>query len=301
MTDMPEPTETVPDAPQADGQPAEPSAETGDQVACVEAILFSSDSPLTPGRLAQATGLKGAGDVKRAVNALNARYDASGAAFTIEDIAGGYQMMTRPEYNDVLSRMRHARADSRLSQAALETLAIVAYRQPILRADVEAIRGVACGEILRGLMDRQLVKIVGRAEVIGRPMLYGTTKRFLEVFGLKNLDDLPRVEELRQPIQSSKPDEPEQDDQDEQVDQDDQDEQVEQIDEADQDEQIDEVEQTEQVDGVDEVDQGEQIDEVEQLEQIDGADEVDQGDETDEVDQGDQMDEVDQGDQTRIR
>jgi segregation and condensation protein B len=87
--------------------------------------------------------------------------------------------------------------DSRLSQAAMETLAIVAYRQPILRADIESIRGVASGEVLRGLLERQLVKIVGRAEVIGRPMLYGTSKRFLEVFGLASLDDLPRVEELR--------------------------------------------------------------------------------------------------------
>ena len=90
----------------------------------------------------------------------------------------------------------------RLSQAALETLAIVAYRQPILRADVEAIRGVASGEVLRGLMDKQLVKIVGRAEVIGRPMLYGTTRRFLEIFGLKRIEDLPRVEELRRPSEA---------------------------------------------------------------------------------------------------
>ena len=177
------------------------SSDTLDEIACIEALLFASDSPLSAGRLAQAAGTTGQAPVKQAVETLNARYEAAGAAFTIEAIAGGFQMMTRPQYNDVLRRLKRAKADSKLSQAALETLAIVAYRQPILRADVEAIRGVACGEVLRGLLDKQLVKIVGRAEVIGRPMLYGTTRRFLEIFGLKDLDDLPRVEELRQPIE----------------------------------------------------------------------------------------------------
>jgi segregation and condensation protein B len=106
-------------------------------------------------------------------------------------------MLTLPQYHEVLSRLFKTRSDSKLSQAAMETLAILAYRQPILRVDVEAIRGVACGEVLRGLMEKNLVKIVGRAEVIGRPMLYGTTKNFLEIFGLGSLEDLPRVEELR--------------------------------------------------------------------------------------------------------
>ena len=106
-------------------------------------------------------------------------------------------MLTRPEYHDVVRRLFKNKSDSKLSQAAMETLAIVAYRQPILRADIEAIRGVASGEMLRSLMDKNLVKIVGRAEVLGRPMLYGTTRRFLEVFGLNSLDDLPNVEALR--------------------------------------------------------------------------------------------------------
>lgn len=179
-----------------------PSPDALDEITCVEALLFASDTPLTAGRIATAAGINGLAGVRRAVETLNERYQVAGSAFTIEDIAGGYQMMTRPEYHDVLSRMHRVKADSRLSQATIETLAIVAYRQPILRADVEAIRGVVCGEILRGLMDKQLVKIVGRAEVIGRPMLYGTTRRFLEVFGLKDLSDLPRVEELRQPIET---------------------------------------------------------------------------------------------------
>ncbi len=166
--------------------------------ATVEAMLFASDAPLPASRIASVAELP-ASRVKKAVTALNDRYGEVGNSFRIEEIAGGYQMLTLPEYNDVLSRLFTARKDSRLSQPAMETLAIIAYRQPILRADIEAIRGVACGEVLRGLLEKNLIKIVGRAEVIGRPMLYGTTKAFLEVFGLANLDDLPRVEELRTP------------------------------------------------------------------------------------------------------
>jgi len=240
MTDTPETTEQSEDAQQADAPAKEaspsPDAQAPDEaaareealnaldgVACVEAILLASDSPMPTSKIVQATAFKTASEVKDAVEELNIRYEHVGAAFTIETLAGGYQMMTRPEYNDVLRNMHRAKADSHLSQAALETLAIVAYRQPILRADAEAIRGVACGEGLRKLMDKQLVKIVGRAEVLGRPMLYGTTRKFLEVFGLKDLDDLPRVEELRQPIRgkedppaaSPQDDEPQEEPQDE--------------------------------------------------------------------------------------
>ena len=135
--------------------------------------------------------------MRQAIEDLNSRYESTGSAFRVESIAGGYQMLTLPAYHDAIARLRRSRSDSKLSQAALETLAIVAYRQPIIRADVEAIRGVACGEIIRGLLDKGLVKIAGRADVLGRPMLYGTTKRFLETFGLGGLEDLPRVEELR--------------------------------------------------------------------------------------------------------
>ena len=187
---------------------AEPTAETDDTqapskdaaaeeiAATVEAIIFSSDSPLSASRIGTIAELP-AGSVKKAIAQLNQRYEEIGAVFRIEEIAGGYQMMSQPQYHDVLTRLVTSKKDTRLTQAALEALAIVAYRQPILRADVEAIRGVASGEVLRGLMERQLIKIVGRAEVIGRPMLYGTTKQFLEIFGLASLDDLPRMEELR--------------------------------------------------------------------------------------------------------
>ena len=183
-------------------QPA--SSYTGTDEAIVEAVLFASDTPLPPAKIAAATELPPR-RIKKAVTELNKRYAKGGHAFRIEDIAGGYQMMTLPEYHDVLRRLLNVKKDSRLSQAAMETLAIVAYRQPILRADIEAIRGVASGEVLRGLLERQLVKIVGRAEVIGRPMLYGTSKRFLEVFGLAGLDDLPRVEELRSGAEKPSP------------------------------------------------------------------------------------------------
>jgi segregation and condensation protein B len=166
-------------------------------VAGVEAILFACDSPLTAGKIALVAELPTARLVKEAVEALNARYEQVGSAFRIEHIAGGYQMLTQGHFGDMLARLSHQRNDSRLSQASLETLAIVAYRQPVLRADIEAIRGVACGEVLRGLMEKQLIRIAGRAEVLGRPLLYGTTKRFLEVFGLADLSDLPKVEELR--------------------------------------------------------------------------------------------------------
>ena len=167
--------------------------------ALVEAILFTTDSPLPAARMSQIAQLPGVKIVRQAVRDLNEKYERMGCSFRIEEIGGGYQMMTLPEYHDVLGRLSKTRGDNKLSQAGLEALAIIAYRQPILRADIEAIRGVASGEILRTLMEKQLVKIVGRAEVIGRPMLYGTTRRFLDVFGLGSLEDLPRVEELKAP------------------------------------------------------------------------------------------------------
>ena len=197
--------EAVSAAEAVEAVPSEASPEdAGTDEAVVEAVLFASDTPLPPAKIAAATELPPR-RIRKAVAELNERYARGGHAFRIEDIAGGYQMMTLPEYHDVLRRLLNVKKDSRLSQAAMETLAIVAYRQPILRADIEAIRGVASGEVLRGLLERQLVKIVGRAEVIGRPMLYGTSKRFLEVFGLAGLDDLPRVEELRSGAETPTP------------------------------------------------------------------------------------------------
>jgi segregation and condensation protein B len=190
----------IEDAAQAapDDASPQPGAEQDQRLlGVVEAILFTTDSPLPVGKIASVADVRSQKLIRQAIGRLNERYKQCGSAFRIEEVAGGFQMLTQPEFHDVLGRLLRARSDSKLSQAALETLAVVAYRQPIIRADVESIRGVACGEVLRTLMDKQLVKIVGRAEVLGRPMLYGTTRRFLEVFGLASLEDLPRVEELR--------------------------------------------------------------------------------------------------------
>ncbi len=163
-----------------------------------EAVLFASDESLTEARLANIVGVP-ARQIRQHVKSLNEKYQANNNAFRIEKIAGGYQMLTLGPYNSWLEKLIRVRDDSKLSAAALETLAIIAYKQPVIRADIEAIRGVAVGELIRGLMYKGLVKIVGRAEVLGRPMLYGTTKKFPQTFGLDSLKDLPKVEELKKP------------------------------------------------------------------------------------------------------
>jgi segregation and condensation protein B len=174
-------------------QYAEPTEES-----VVEAVLFASDEPLTPNRLADIVGIS-VKNVREHINTLNDKYQTNNNAFRIEEIAGGYQLLTLSSYNPWLKKLLRARSDNKLSPASLETLAIIAYKQPVIRADIEAIRGVAVGEIVRSLMYKGMVKIVGRAEVLGRPMLYGTTKKFLEVFGLNTLKDLPKIEELKKP------------------------------------------------------------------------------------------------------
>jgi segregation and condensation protein B len=130
------------------------------------------------------------------VESLNASYESEGRVFRIVTLADGWQILTQPNVAPVLAKLLAAKQQSRLTQAAMETLAIIAYRQPVLRAEIEAIRGVACGEVLRGLLERRLVRISGRAEELGRPMLYGTTREFLRIFGLGGIDDLPEVDGL---------------------------------------------------------------------------------------------------------
>lgn len=195
----------------------------------IEAVLMTADRPLGERKLASILDLIGSGAaasdddddgaedaeveeaaatpiarLREGIEALNDEYERSGRSFRIERVAGGLQILTLPAYSEDIARLKGSRQSSRLSQAALETLAIIAYRQPILRADLESIRGVACGEVLRSLMERRLVRIAGRAEELGRPMLYGTTREFLEVFGLASLDDLPNARDLR-PVQPSAP------------------------------------------------------------------------------------------------
>ena len=165
----------------------------------IEAVLFASDEPLSPKRLVDIAEAGSVKEVNACVKRLNRTYRDTGRSFRIEKISGGYQMMTLSVFNSWISKLIKVRSDNKLTPAALETLAIVAYKQPIIRADIETIRGVASGEVLRNLMYKGMVKIVGRAEVIGRPMLYGTTKKFLDVFGLNTLKDLPKIEELKAP------------------------------------------------------------------------------------------------------
>ena len=176
---------------------AEDDIISNETISTVEALLFGSNSPLSTLKISKIAEISKK-NAKIIIGILNTKYDESGNAFHIQEIAGGYQIMSRPEYYDTLKQLRKTKKDSGLSRPARETLAIIAYRQPILRADVEAIRGVASGELIRTLIEKKLVKITGRAEVIGRPMLYGTTKSFLDTFGLGDLNDLPRADELRE-------------------------------------------------------------------------------------------------------
>lgn len=162
----------------------------------VEAVLFAADSPMPPAKIAALMGVGDARDVRKHIEKLNEEYASHGLSFRIQEVAGGFQMLTVPAYNPWLKKLLRVRQETRLSPAALETLAILAYKQPCTRADVEAIRGVAAGELINRLRELNLVKIVGRAEDLGRPLLYGTTKRFLEVFGLPSLEELPQVEAL---------------------------------------------------------------------------------------------------------
>lgn len=171
----------------------------------VEAVLLTSDRPVRSTAMRESTGLDKSA-IETVVGELNEVYERSGRCFRIIQLADGWQMMTEPRLAPVLARLLSQRQHARLSQAAMETLAIVAYRQPILRAEVEAIRGVACGEVLRGLMERRLIRISGRAEELGRPILYGTTRDFLRIFGLSSIEDLPDVEGLeRAPAHVPKP------------------------------------------------------------------------------------------------
>ena len=162
----------------------------------VEAILFASEAPLSPGDIVRADEALDEDRVEAALSALREEYDRSGRAFELREVADGVQLMTRPEFAPYLERFDTVPRSTRLSGPALEALAIVAYRQPIGRLDVEYIRGVNSVGVIRTLVDRELIMGVGRGEGVGRPVLYGTTTRFMEHFGLASLDDLPRPEEL---------------------------------------------------------------------------------------------------------
>jgi len=182
-------------------EPSPPTSDSGDSKQQrqhrLEAVLFLAREPLNARKLAQLADLTDGTEARTLIRRLNQHYRRVQRAFRVEQVAGGYRLMTRPQYSGWLRRLGEEASGGRWSAPALETLAVIAYRQPVLRAEIEAIRGVSCGELLRQLMDRNLVRISGRSEELGRPFLYSTTKTFLSTFGLNSLDDLPRSEELR--------------------------------------------------------------------------------------------------------
>ena len=164
------------------------------KMARLEAVLFLANEPLTCRKLSRYANLADGTEARTLLNRLNEEYDREGRAFRVVEVAGGMQLLTRPKFAEWLRRLGHVPREERLSAPAMETLAVVAYRQPVVRAEIEAVRGVACGEILRQLMDRDLVRVSGRSEDLGRPYVYSTTKRFLQLFGLRSCEDLPKAE-----------------------------------------------------------------------------------------------------------
>lgn len=184
-------------AKKAEEKPQVPDPDPAELALQVEATLMVTDKPLTAAKISDAVGGVRSKLIQDSIVSLNQVYEESGRSFRVEQVAGGYQILTQPQFSHVVEALTRKSRESKLTPAQLETLAIIAYKQPILRAEVETIRGVACGETIRVLMDRHLVKIVGRADEIGRPMLYGTTKAFLQTFGLNTIKDLPKAEELK--------------------------------------------------------------------------------------------------------
>ena len=167
------------------------------RLARLEAVLLLANEPLPLRKISRFASLADATEARTLTRRLNQLYDSQGTAFRVEEVAGGFQLLSRQKFGTWLRRLHQSAIETRLSSPAQESLAIIAYRQPVLRAEIEAIRGVQCGEMLRQLMERDLVRISGRSEELGRPFLYSTTKRFLQVFGLRHLDELPRAEDLR--------------------------------------------------------------------------------------------------------
>jgi segregation and condensation protein B len=199
--ESPEELEPAGEGPE-DGEESKGGADFPDEIAgmptrnVVEALLFASSAPVNVARLAATAELEKA-HVRKLIAELNEIYEQDGRAFQIFEVANGYQLMTRSEYFPFIQKLVKTKASDKLTQAGLETLAIIAYKQPVIRADIEAVRGVQTGPIIRSLLERRLVRVAGRDPRLGHPLLYETTKKFLEVFGLKSLKDLPTIEELK--------------------------------------------------------------------------------------------------------
>ena len=162
----------------------------------LEAVLFASDSPVEFTRLMGIVESPSRGDLMEMVEQLNREYESGGRAFRIVEVAGGYQFETLSQYGQFIERLFHGKGRQKLSRAALETLAIVAYKQPVSRVEIDALRGVDSDASVRTLQNRDLIEVVGRSEAVGKPILYGTTKEFLRYFGLNDIKDLPGADEL---------------------------------------------------------------------------------------------------------
>jgi segregation and condensation protein B len=166
--------------------------------AVIEALLFISGEPIALDKLAQVLEGTGTDRIREALDRLRQGYDAAGRGLQIVEVAGGYQIATRSECAPWVKALEKIKSATRLSRSGLETLAIVAYKQPVTRGEIEVIRGVDSAGVLKTLLERRILKIVGRREGLGRPMLYGTTREFLHYFGLKDLSELPALKEFRE-------------------------------------------------------------------------------------------------------
>lgn len=190
----------------------DPACVRSPKMARIEAALLVTDAPLSLRRMLQLATLADVTEARRLIEQLNDAYDRDATAFRVERVASGYRLLTRPQFAFWLSKVHHRQAELKLSPPALETLAIVAYRQPATRAELESIRRVQCADMLKQLMDRGLVRIGGEENSLGRPFLYVTTRQFLEAFGLRDLNDLPNAAALRKttavPAQVPESDEP---------------------------------------------------------------------------------------------
>lgn len=164
----------------------------------VEALIFASDFPILPKQIKEYVEEASLSDIRKAVDELNVVYSQTNRSFQIIHVAGGYQMVTRESYSQWVKKLYQKRSRSRLSQAALETLSVIAFKQPVARSEIVAIRGVNCDGVLNTLLERKLVTIAGRSDGPGRPLLYATTKEFLRYFGVNDLSDLPKLKEIEE-------------------------------------------------------------------------------------------------------
>ncbi|SYZ72454.1 Segregation and condensation protein ScpB (modular protein) [Candidatus Zixiibacteriota bacterium] len=178
----------------------------GNSLPIIEALIVSSPEPLPARKIAEVLGETTVSDIDRAVTALNEKYMMNESSFRVRQVAGGYQLYIIEDYAGFVEDLLTRRRNLRLTRSALETLAIIAYRQPVTKIDIEMIRGVASDSVLHTLMERKLITLSGRAQSVGRPLLYRTTGEFLKYFSLNSLDDLPKMQEIEELLSSREPD-----------------------------------------------------------------------------------------------